>query len=99
MIGNSSSGLIEAPALGKAAVNIGDRQKGRLKASSVIDAAENRKDIARAMQSALSEDFRGRLPDTVSLYGKGGASRQIKETLKSVVPGTRKAFFDIEHGK
>jgi len=97
VIGNSSSALIEAPALKKASVNIGDRQKGRLKASSIIDAAENGPDIGRAIHLALSEEFRGKLPATVSLYGEAGASRRIKTILKSVVPTARKAFFDITH--
>jgi len=98
VIGNSSSGLTEAPALKKATVNIGDRQKGRLKASSVIDAAENSQDITQAIQLALSEEFRGNLAETVSLYGLGSVSQKIKTTLKAVKPEVRKAFFDIEHG-
>jgi len=98
VIGNSSSGLTEAPALKNATVNIGDRQKGRLNASSVIDAAENTQDITQAIQLALSDDFRGNLPDTVSLYGLGSVSQKIKTMLKAVKPEVRKAFFDIEHG-
>lgn len=98
IVGNSSSGLIEAPALKKATVNIGDRQKGRLKAASVIDAAENCQDITRAIQLALSDAFCSSLPSTVSLYGQGGVSQKIKSTLKIVTPGVRKPFFDIDHG-
>lgn len=98
VIGNSSSGLTEAPALKKATVNIGDRQKGRLKASSVIDVAENSQDITQAIQLALSAEFRGKLVDTVSLYGLGNVSQKIKTTLKAVKPEVHKAFFDIEHG-
>ena len=97
MIGNSSSGLTEAPALKKATVNIGDRQKGRLKASSVIDAAENKNAIVAAINKVLSADFRADLPATQSLYGTGDVSRRVKETLKAVELETRKAFFDIEH--
>jgi UDP-N-acetylglucosamine 2-epimerase (non-hydrolysing)/GDP/UDP-N,N'-diacetylbacillosamine 2-epimerase (hydrolysing) len=99
VIGNSSSGLIETPVLKKATVNIGDRQKGRLKATSVIDSAENREAIARAIRTALSEEFRRRLPDTVSLYGEADASLKIQAKLKSVVLGVRKSFFDIEQSK
>lgn len=98
VIGNSSSGLIEAPALKKATVNIGDRQKGRLKASSIIDAAENKNAIVAAINKALSADFRADLQATKSLYGSGDVSRRIKDTLKAVAIGTQKAFFDIEHG-
>lgn len=97
IIGNSSSGLTEAPALKKATVNIGDRQKGRLKASSIIDAAEERKMIVAAISKALSEEFRARLPATESLYGSGNVSYRIKETLKKSVVLTQKVFFDVEH--
>lgn len=98
VIGNSSSGLTEAPALKKATVNIGDRQKGRLKASSIIDVAENKNAIVAAINKALSVDFRADLQATKSLYGSGDVSRRIKDTLKAVAIGTQKAFFDIEHG-
>lgn len=98
IIGNSSSALIEAPVLNKATVNIGDRQKGRLKATSVLDAEENKDAIVSAIRTALSEDFRAGLPVTKSLYGSGDVSRRIKDTLKGVVIGMQKSFFDIEHG-
>lgn len=98
IVGNSSSGLTEAPALKKATVNIGDRQKGRLKAASVIDAAENCQDISRAIQFAVSDAFCASLRNTISLYGQGSVSQKIKSTLKSVTPRVRKPFFDIEHG-
>lgn len=98
VIGNSSSGLTEAPALKKATVNIGDRQKGRLKATSVIDVAENRTEIAVAMRKALSDEFRSALANTVSLYGSGNVSARIKERLKTVQLGVQKSFFDIDHG-
>jgi len=97
VIGNSSSGLTEAPALKKATVNIGDRQKGRLKASSIIDAAGNKNAIVAAINKALSADFRADLPATKSLYGLGDVSRRVKDTLKVVALKTQKAFFDIEH--
>jgi UDP-hydrolysing UDP-N-acetyl-D-glucosamine 2-epimerase len=98
VIGNSSSGLIEAPALKTASVNIGDRQMGRLKATSVIDAKEERRDITRAIRLALSSEFRRSLAYTNSLYGQGDVSRKIKSTLKSVNLKVRKSFFNIEHG-
>jgi UDP-hydrolysing UDP-N-acetyl-D-glucosamine 2-epimerase len=98
IVGNSSSGLTEAPALKKATVNIGDRQKGRLKAASVIDANENSQEITRAIQLALSDVFCADLPETVSLYGIGSVSQKIKSTLKKVTLRVRKSFFDIDHG-
>lgn len=97
IVGNSSSALTEAPALKKASVNIGDRQKGRLKAASVIDASESSQGIVQAIRLALSDEFRRKLPETVSMYGQGSVSQKIKATLKAVVPEIRKSFFDIEH--
>lgn len=98
VIGNSSSGLSEAPALKKATVNLGDRQKGRLKASSVIDAAETEVDISAAINKALAEEFRCTLADTISLYGYGNVSTKIKGLLKTARPSVQKSFFDIDHG-
>ncbi len=98
VIGNSSSGLTEAPALKKATVNLGDRQKGRLKATSVIDAAEKHADILAAIKKALSKEFRATLAETVSLYGAGNVSERIKGILKSTPPTVHKRFFDVEHG-
>lgn len=97
IIGNSSSGLTEAPALEKATVNIGDRQKGRLKAESVIDTSEQSKEIVIAIRKALSKKFQLMLPSTKSWYGSGNVSQQIKEQLKTVELKTQKSFFDIEH--
>ncbi len=98
VVGNSSSGLTEAPALKVATVNIGERQLGRLKADSVIDADEDRLAIVQAIAKALSGEFQAGLKDAVSLYGYGNAGRQIKDQLKKPLPGTRKKFFDIRHG-
>jgi UDP-hydrolysing UDP-N-acetyl-D-glucosamine 2-epimerase len=98
VLGNSSSGLTEAPALQRATVNIGDRQKGRLKASSVIDAKEQRDDIERALRKAQSPEFTQTLNQTTSLYGKGNVGLQIKEQLKRVPLTVQKSFFDISHG-
>jgi UDP-N-acetylglucosamine 2-epimerase (non-hydrolysing)/GDP/UDP-N,N'-diacetylbacillosamine 2-epimerase (hydrolysing) len=97
IVGNSSSGLTEAPALRKPAVNVGSRQKGRLKATSVVDCAEERGDIVRAIRVALSPEFRKALPETVSLYGAGNASDAIVARLKADLPAVRKSFFDIAH--
>lgn len=98
IVGNSSSGLTEAPALKKATVNIGDRQKGRLKASSVIDVPEIREEICAAIRRALSPEFREQLPQTRSLYGFGDASAAMVRQLKATLPAIQKPFFDIAHG-
>jgi len=97
IIGNSSSGLIEAPALKKATVNIGDRQKGRLKAKSVIDTQECNQAIVAGIHQALSEEFQVMLASVKSLYGTGNVSRQIKEKLKAIPLTVQKSFFNIEH--
>lgn len=97
IVGNSSSGLTEAPALKKATVNIGDRQKGRLKAKSIIDAPERSEDIIAALHQALSHKFQAMLPLVESWYGLGNVSQQIKKQLKAVHLQTQKSFFDIKH--
>jgi UDP-N-acetylglucosamine 2-epimerase (non-hydrolysing)/GDP/UDP-N,N'-diacetylbacillosamine 2-epimerase (hydrolysing) len=83
VIGNSSSGLIEAPALRKATVNIGDRQRGRLRATSVIDCDEQADAIAAAIQRALGAEFQATLAGVQSQYGHGGASAEIVKVLRT----------------
>jgi UDP-N-acetylglucosamine 2-epimerase (non-hydrolysing)/GDP/UDP-N,N'-diacetylbacillosamine 2-epimerase (hydrolysing) len=83
VVGNSSSGMIEAPALRIPTVNIGDRQKGRLRAVSVIDAAPTVDDIRRALRQALDPSFAAHFPAVVSRYGVGDASKRIVEILKT----------------
>lgn len=97
VIGNSSSGIIEAPAFRTPTVNVGNRQTGRLRAASVIDCAEETESIVSAIRMALSRKFRDTLPTVISPYGMGQASLKIKEHLKTVnLNGiTRKSFYDI----
>jgi GDP/UDP-N,N'-diacetylbacillosamine 2-epimerase (hydrolysing) len=84
VVGNSSSALIEAPSLGKGSVNIGDRQKGRLRASSVIDCEPSVAAIRAALDRLYSTEFVQRLPHTVNPYGTGGASERILQTLRTI---------------
>jgi UDP-hydrolysing UDP-N-acetyl-D-glucosamine 2-epimerase len=98
VVGNSSSALIEAPAARTATVDIGPRQRGRLKAASVLEAAENAEDIAARIAEALSPPFQAGLPQVESLYGHGGASQRIVHKLAQLRPVPAKAFFDIQHG-
>jgi UDP-N-acetylglucosamine 2-epimerase (non-hydrolysing)/GDP/UDP-N,N'-diacetylbacillosamine 2-epimerase (hydrolysing) len=85
VIGNSSSGLIEAPALKIPTVNIGDRQNGRLKAPSVIDCSTEIASISAAIELALSKNFIERVEKSISLYGNGkDTSFLIKEKLKTL---------------
>lgn len=97
VVGNSSSGLIEAPAFGKGTVNIGDRQKGRLRAASVIDCTPRRESIAAALATLYAPAFEDAVRGAANPYGDGGASRRIVDALTSVsLDGIgKKAFFDL----
>jgi UDP-hydrolysing UDP-N-acetyl-D-glucosamine 2-epimerase len=97
VIGNSSSGIVEAPPLKVATVNIGARQNGRLKATSIIDCDESTESIFAAVSRALSAPFRAQLPATVSLYGDCEASSAIKRILSAApLPITlAKKFHDL----
>lgn len=81
VIGNSSSGLLEAPAFQIGTINIGDRQKGRLKASSVIDCGPSREAIQAALETLYSADFQTSLASASNPYGNGGASDAIVKIL------------------
>jgi len=83
VIGNSSSGIIEAPAVGTPTVNIGLRQQGRLKAQSIIDCDESSESITYAIKKALSPEFQELVDRRNSLFGQGGASEQIKRVLRT----------------
>jgi GDP/UDP-N,N'-diacetylbacillosamine 2-epimerase (hydrolysing) len=97
VVGNSSSGLAEVPSFGKATVNIGDRQRGRLRAESVIDCAPDEQSIAAALRQAYSAAFLSRLANVQNPYGEGGASERVVETLRSIsLEGIlKKKFFDL----
>lgn len=97
VIGNSSSGLIEAPALNTPSVNIGDRQKGRLRSPSVIDCAPDMGSFRAAMAKALDPAFRKTLETQTPAYGRGGAAAKITAALKSadLAQLSRKQFHDI----
>jgi UDP-N-acetylglucosamine 2-epimerase (non-hydrolysing)/GDP/UDP-N,N'-diacetylbacillosamine 2-epimerase (hydrolysing) len=84
VIGNSSSGIIEAPAAKKPSVNIGSRQDGRMKAQSVIDCDETELSIRGAIEKALCNEFQKQRLSLTSLYGEGDASDRSRECLKTV---------------
>jgi UDP-hydrolysing UDP-N-acetyl-D-glucosamine 2-epimerase len=97
VVGNSSSGIIEAPSAGCATVNIGSRQRGRLRAASVIDCEVKRESIVEAIRRALDPEFRNRLSAVVNPYGDGNVSEKILGVLRQYA-GRRlipKAFFDL----
>jgi GDP/UDP-N,N'-diacetylbacillosamine 2-epimerase (hydrolysing) len=97
VVGNSSSGLTEAPSLHKGSVNIGDRQRGRLRASSVIDCEASASAIRAALQRLYSPEFVAGLAATVNPYGEAGASERIVATLRTVsLDGIlKKRFHDV----
>jgi UDP-N-acetylglucosamine 2-epimerase (non-hydrolysing) len=98
MVGNSSSGLIEAPTFGLPVVNVGDRQRGRLRAANVLDVPHDREAIAAAIRRALSPEFRRGLAGLVNPYGDGRAAPRIARVLREVNLGarlTRKRFVDL----
>jgi GDP/UDP-N,N'-diacetylbacillosamine 2-epimerase (hydrolysing) len=98
VVGNSSSGLIEAPSLRTGTINIGDRQRGRLKADSVIDCAPEAGAIGVALGRLYSPEFRATLATVSNPYGEAGASDRIVETLARVpLEGIlKKQFHDVE---
>lgn len=98
VVGNSSSGLIEAPSLRKGTINIGERQGGRLKASSVIDCVPERASIVAALRLLYSESFQAQLGQVVNPYGKPGASDKIATMLRELsLDGVlKKRFFDLD---
>lgn len=97
VVGNSSSGLAEAPSMGIGTVNIGDRQKGRLSADSVIHCAPDRESIRKALQRLYDPTFRSSFAKTINPYGNGGASRKIVEIIKNHPLDNllKKSFFDL----
>lgn len=98
VIGNSSSGIIEAPSFKIPTVNTGDRQKGRVKAKSIIDCGYNTEEIKNAISKALSEDFRKEINDVINPYGDGRAAEKIVTILKQKIPeikDIKKSFYKL----
>ena len=98
VVGNSSSGLLEVPSFKKATINIGDRQKGRLFAKSVINCSNNSFDIQKSIRKIYTEKFKKDLKQTLNPYGTGGASKDIRLILESIKLGNdlKKPFsFDL----
>ncbi len=98
-IGNSSSGLIEVPSFKIPTINIGDRQRGRLKADSVIDCEPNAESICSAMKKAQSDEFKAVCLDAVNPYGDGKTSAKVVSAVKKMLNSDvnlKKKFYDIE---
>lgn len=84
MVGNSSSGIIEAASLKLPVVNIGNRQRGRVRAKNVVDVGSTRAEMVAGIRRAIASEFRASLSDLVNPYGSGRAAARIVETLASV---------------
>ena len=82
VLGNSSSGIVEAPTALTPTVNIGDRQRGRLKAPSIIDCDESADSIVTAIHRALSPEVKKIAAKGETPFGTGGASKSIKKIIK-----------------
>jgi GDP/UDP-N,N'-diacetylbacillosamine 2-epimerase (hydrolysing) len=97
VVGNSSSGLLEVPSFKKGTINIGDRQRGRLLAASVINCEPTRPSIAAALETLYDADFQASLSLVRNPYGEGGASEKVVETIKHYpIDGiAKKAFHDL----
>lgn len=97
VVGNSSSGLIEAPSFKIGTIDIGDRQKGRIKTDSVISCLPKKRNIDSAFNKMYSEEFQNTLDQVENAYGKGGASKEIVNIIKSVNLDNiiKKPFHDI----
>lgn len=98
MVGNSSSGLIEAPSFKIATINIGDRQKGRIKADSVIDCEPIKLSISKAFKKLYTQEFQDILQATKNPYGEGCASKKIIEEIKKIDLDNilKKSFYNLK---
>jgi GDP/UDP-N,N'-diacetylbacillosamine 2-epimerase (hydrolysing) len=99
VVGNSSSGLTEVPSFAKGTVNIGDRQRGRLKAESVIDCNPDRQSIAAAFKRLYSPAFQATLKTVRNPYGEGGASQRIVQVLQDypLQSVLKKSFYGLSN--
>ncbi len=99
VIGNSSSGVGEVPAFGIPTVNIGDRQKGRIMAQSVICCAPDQKSIMAAIAKARDPKFRSEIDTAKNPYGKGEASGRIADIIENFMEdghtNIKKKFYDL----
>lgn len=97
VVGNSSSGLTEAPSFKIGTINIGDRQRGRIKAPSIIDCNPIKESILQALALLYSTLFQEQLKNVVNPYGDGIASKRIIEIIKTVDLSNilKKSFYDL----
>jgi GDP/UDP-N,N'-diacetylbacillosamine 2-epimerase (hydrolysing) len=98
VVGNSSSGILEVPSFSKGTINIGDRQRGRIQAKSVINCLPNYQNIHQAIETLYSVEFQNNLIDLFNPYGPAGASKKIVKTIKktSFSNSLKKVFYDLD---
>lgn len=102
VLGNSSSGIIEAPALHVPTVNIGARQRGRLQSESIINCGESDVEIVQGIERAMSHEHREKCRHITSPYGDGHAASRIAKKVVEVLRGDidlKKKFFDLSGGE
>lgn len=99
-IGNSSSGIVEAPILKIPTINIGDRQKGRMKAESIIDCGPDKLAIISAIDKSQTEEFTNICKNVESIYASGNTSEKIIEKVKEYLINDKidlkKKFYDVD---
>jgi GDP/UDP-N,N'-diacetylbacillosamine 2-epimerase (hydrolysing) len=97
VVGNSSSGLAEVPSFKKGTINIGDRQKGRLKANSVINCAPKKISISNAISLLYSSEFQKKLSTVKNPYGSHGASEAIINIIENITLDgiLKKKFYNL----
>lgn len=99
VVGNSSSGIVEAPSFGIPTIDIGDRQKGRISPASVIHCSNCIEDIEKAFELVLTENFRRKAKEVQNPYEKAGTSDDIIKVIRNSLDkgiDIKKEFFDIE---
>jgi GDP/UDP-N,N'-diacetylbacillosamine 2-epimerase (hydrolysing) len=99
VLGNSSSGIIETPSFKRPTINIGDRQRGRLKAGNLINCIPRKSDILVSIDKAFSTGFKRKCGNLKNPYGDGRTAQRIKriiETEHKTIADTKKRFFDIK---
>lgn len=97
VIGNSSSGIVEVPSFKIPTINIGDRQKGRIKADSVLDCEPNKNSIKITIERVLSPEFQKQLAIMKNPYDGGSTSEKILNIIKNLTFDTiiKKTFYDL----
>lgn len=99
VVGNSSSGIVEAPSFNIASINIGSRQKGRVRAESTIDVEAEKKEIINAIDMIYTDTFKEKIREVINPYGQGNSSRKLVSIIKSFDFNKLKSkkFYDVKY--